>query len=70
MIDAIKKTRSTPSTVKHLDHEMEIIEGPFGRHEAKLMCKQCNKWVMWLPRNYREQLDIAVTQLNTTVKDI
>jgi hypothetical protein len=51
------KERTRPKVDKHLDHEMEIIEGPFQQHAAKLICKQCNTWVMWLPKNYEELLN-------------
>jgi len=40
----------------HLLHTVEIIEGPFGFHQAKLICSQCRKFIMWLPKNYRELL--------------
>jgi len=41
----------------HQDHEMIIIEGPFGIHRAKLVCKVCNKFIMWLPKNYQKILE-------------
>lgn len=57
MINTEKKTRSTPSTGKHLDHEVEIIQGPFGHHAAKLVCVPCQKFIQWLPKNYQNTID-------------
>lgn len=42
---------------KHLNHEVEVVAGPFGPHQAKLICKKCQKWIMWLPKNYEELLN-------------
>ena len=49
--------KSIPPIEKHKDHEMEVIDGPFGHHAGKLVCKECGKWVMWLPNNYKEILN-------------
>ena len=54
--DAAMKKSKTPFE-KHKDHEMEVVDGPFGIHAGKLMCKECGKWVMWLPNNYKEKLN-------------
>jgi len=57
----VQRRQTQPKTVtnanKHLNHEMKVVDGPFfGKHAGKLMCVQCNKWVMWLPQGYKEKL--------------
>lgn len=47
----------TPYQNKHLNHPTRIIEGPFGPHQAKLMCAQCNVFLQWLPNNYKEWIN-------------
>jgi len=37
---------------KHMLHPKQIIKGPFGPHAAKLICRKCNVWIKWLPKNY------------------
>jgi len=32
---------------KHDNHPLILIEGKFGPHKGKFVCKLCNIWVKW-----------------------
>jgi len=32
---------------KHYNHPLVLIEGKFGPHKGKFVCKLCNTWVKW-----------------------
>ena len=34
----------------HADHELERIQLTSGPHHGKLVCKTCNKFIKWLPK--------------------
>jgi hypothetical protein len=33
--------------IKHLFHPIKLIDGPFGPHRAKIICKKCKQFVKW-----------------------
>ena len=34
-------------TKEHLHHKLIVKIGPYGPHYAKMICKQCNKFIKW-----------------------
>ncbi|MEK9697460.1 MAG: hypothetical protein VW270_16975, partial [Candidatus Poseidoniales archaeon] len=36
---------------KHGSHELDVELTPQGTHAGKIVCKTCNKWVAWIPKN-------------------
>ena len=56
------KKRTQPKVNQHLLHEMEIQQGPFGHHAARLVCVPCKKFIQWLPKNYETALELLNTR--------
>lgn len=42
--------------IKHLHHPIYLIQGKFGPHNGKIMCKMCKTFVKWATKNEIKEL--------------
>ena len=62
--DLMKQINKRDWRLEHLNHQLCIIHGKWGTHYTKVICKDCNnKWLSWLPRNFKLNQDLANVQV-------